>query len=136
MNNMLRVSVCFVLAACVVAVPLTTLFETASTVNVLPTISLRANATKPDAEYTGGKSLIWAFADHDGNCMDTRTNYPGLWVTRKGSCIDTGMANCPNITFGSSCKEMGYTIVWDFKKDLPSVVQALYVGISGWQKPQ
>merc|ERR1712125_265202 len=77
---------------------------------------------------------VWTFADQSG-CLETHVNYAALWITMKGTGIDTGHPS-GNITEGRTCAEQGYTKKTDEFKDLPAIFRAMYAGVTTWSKPR
>lgn len=49
----------------------------------------------------------WSYAD-DSGCLQTYTNYAAMWVTMKGTGIDTGHPS-GKIQSGETCAKLGYT---------------------------
>lgn len=102
-----------------------------------PTLTNPSATTHVTLTTTSTIEFVWTFEDNDGSCIQTILNYPAIWTTRVGTCIDIGLdnPNCNPIKHGVSCNTKGYTESWDFTKDLPKVVQAMYSGVSGWRRP-
>merc|ERR1712151_222780 len=75
---------------------------------------------------------VWTYAD-DSGCLETHLNYAALWVTMKGTSIDTGRPSS-SIKEGRTCAEQGYTNKTDLFKDLPAVFRAMYAGVTTWSK--
>merc|ERR1711953_1209522 len=95
---------------------------------------VRVTAASKEGELgSTGLVPVWTYAD-DSGCLETHWNYAALWVTRKGTGIDTGRPSS-NITEGKTCAEQGYTKQTDMFKDLPSVIRAAYAGVTTWSKP-
>ena len=83
---------------------------------------------------TSGVLPCWTYAD-DSGCLQTYTNYPAMWVTMKGTGIDTGHASSKIRHGHSTCADQGFTVKTDILHDLPGVVKAAYAGVTSWSKP-
>jgi len=88
--------------------------------------------TKEDELGSAGLLPVWTYADESG-CLETHVNYLALWITMKGTGIDTGRASS-NITHGRTCAEQGYTKQTDMFKDLPAIIRAAYAGVTTWSR--
>merc|ERR1712146_850357 len=67
----------------------------------------------------------WMYAD-DSMCLQSYTNYPALWITMKGSGIDTGKPS-GIMRHNTTCVKLGYSVHSHDLDDLPAVVRAIYV---------
>jgi len=95
--------------------------------------TLESDADKK-GDSVGDVLSPWTYAD-DSMCMQSFVNYPALWISMKGSGIDTGRPSGimrHNIT----CTDLGYTQETHVLEDLPAVVKALYVGVTTWKTPK
>ena len=82
------------------------------------------------------KSLIgyWTYADSSG-CIQTTLNYAALWITMKGTGIDTGHPSSTIKHGKDTCADQGYTVKVNEFDDLPLVFRAVYLGVTAWAKP-
>ena len=86
---------------------------------------------------SNGKSPIgyWTYADSSG-CIQSSLNYAALWITMKGTGIDTGRVSSTIKHGKSTCADQGYTVKVDEFDDLPLVFRAIYLGVTAWAKPR
>ena len=82
------------------------------------------------------KSLVgyWTYADSSG-CIQTTLNYAALWITMKGTGIDTGHPSSTIKHGKDTCADQGYTVKVNEFDDLPLVFRAVYLGVTAWAKP-
>merc|ERR1719163_267767 len=66
-------------------------------------------------------------------CLQTYTNYPAIWISMKGSAIDTGVPS-GIIRHNVTCAELGYKKQTHDLDDLPMVFRAVYAGVTSWKK--
>merc|ERR1712096_352278 len=81
-------------------------------------------------------TMVYTYSDNSG-CMQTRWNKGALWITMKGTGIDTGKSSSTvagSLFGGKTCSQLGYTKQSDMFKDLPGVIKAAYAGVSTWSK--
>jgi len=95
------------------------------------------NCTSQHASLRGSKSLIgyWTYADSSG-CIQTSLNYPALYITMKGTGIDTGHASSTIKHGQATCADQGYTVKTNEFGDLPLFFRAIYFGVTAWVKPR
>jgi len=74
----------------------------------------------------------WTYADPSA-CMQSYTNYPALWITMKGSGIDTGHPS-GIMRHNVTCIDLGYSVKGHDLDNLPAVVRAVYIGVTEWKK--
>ena len=77
----------------------------------------------------------WTYADESG-CLQTSVNYAALWITMKGTSIDSGKPSSTIVHGKSTCKDLGYPVQRDDLHDLPKVIQVAYAGVSFWSKDE
>eukprot|EP00939_MAST-03C_sp_MAST-3C-sp1_P001402 g1402.t1 len=86
----------------------------------------------------GGKPVpsvlgYWTYADESG-CLQTSVNYGALWITMKGTGIDTGRPSSKIVHSDKTCRDLGYSTRAHNFDDLPGVVRFVYSGVTEWVK--
>merc|ERR1712023_17462 len=89
------------------------------------------SATRPvdDQDILEGAILpVWTYSD-DSGCLETRYNVAALWITEKGTGIDTGHSS-GKVKEGKTCAEQGFTVARPHEfDDLPKFIRAIYNGV-------
>ena len=95
-----------------------------------------AVAASSSSSSSSSSSLLpcWTYADDSESCLQTYVNYAAMWVTMKGTGIDTGHPSSKIVYSRSTCADRGYSVKTDLFKDLPGVVRAAYAGVTTWSK--
>merc|ERR1711871_886487 len=78
---------------------------------------------------------VWTYAD-ESECLQTHYNVAALYLTEKGTSIDTGRPS-GKVEEGQTCAQKGYTVARPHEfDDLPKLIKAAYTGVSSWAKPE